>query len=114
MMCRDGSRTVPTHQTNTAQSDKNPIAPMPITLYFVCNYGFNAVPHSMQNFAPAWIALPHLGQAGGLSEVPHSLQNFAPRTVIVPHLGHALPCGCVAPPDGAAGAWAGCGCKVGV
>src|SRR5215211_2269156 len=52
----------------------------------------SAVPHSMQNFAPGWTAVWHLGQDSALSDTPHSLQNFALATTPEPHWGQCLAC----------------------
>jgi hypothetical protein len=47
------------------------------------------VPHSAQNFAPGWSALPQFRHEA-LSALPHSLQNLAFGCTAAPHLGQFI------------------------
>jgi hypothetical protein len=47
---------------------------------------FSEAPHSLQNRPPA-AGVPHCGQAAAMGW-PHSLQNFAPEALAVPHPAH--------------------------
>ena len=49
----------------------------------------SAVPHSMQNFAPAGLSAPQLGQRRP-NGVPQDMQNFAPAGLSAPHAGQTL------------------------
>lgn len=54
----------------------------------------NGVPHSLQNFAPDTVGMPHDGHTEASRE-PHSGQNFAPGALAVPQVGQltvVLPC----------------------
>src|SRR6266545_2866848 len=90
-------------ETGDWRPDYNYLSPSSCLLSPVVARYASAVPHSMQNFAPGWTLLWHLGQDGALSDAPHSLQNFALATTLAPHWGQCLACACAA-----AGAWLGC------